>query len=327
MGTAAAIGRKSIQVANGAVNAAVLVVILLLLAFSGYSLWDSNQVFSLASSVQYEKYEPTAENKGITFSELQEINPDVFAWLNVYGTHINYPVVQGEDNKKYVNRDAMGGYSIAGALFLDTHCSPDFSDSHSIIYGHHMEKQAMFGEIGLFAEKRYFDDRRYGTLHYEGKAHSLEFFAFIQTTAYNYELYQTGITNKAEQEYYLDALLRQAQHVRAETSVTAEDRIVLLSTCSESSTNGRSILAAKITDEPPHGDPFETKKTDIQHPVIDSITNLWTGVPVWGRVVIAVLLLLILLALILTYTKRRSKKKKSRILSKNLAKEFSLYEE
>jgi len=326
MGTAAAIGRKSIQVANGAVNAAVLIVILLLLAFSGYSLWDSNQVFSLASAVQYEKYKPTAENKGISFSELQEINPDVSAWLNVYGTHINYPVVQGEDNKKYVNRDALGRYSIAGALFLDAHCSPDFSDSHSIIYGHHMEKNAMFGEIGLFAEKRYFDDRRYGTLHYEGRTHGLEFFAFIQTTAFDYELYQTDITVKAEQKDYLDMLLRQAQHVRMETSVTAEDRIVLLSTCSESTTNGRSVLVAKITDEL-RGDPFELKTTDIQHPVIDSLTNFWTGIPVWGRVVTAVLLLLILLAVILTYTKRKSKKKKSRIQSKNPAKEFDLYEE
>ena len=325
MGTAAAIGKKSIQVANGAVNAAVLIVILLLLAFSGYSLWDSNQVFSLASAVQYEKYKPSVEDDGLSFGELQAINPDVFAWLNVYGTHIDYPVVQGDDNKKYVNVDAIGRYSIAGSLFLDAHNSPNFKDFSNIVYGHHMEKNAMFGEIGLFTEKRYFDARRYGTLYYEGRDHGLEFFAFIETTAFDYDLYQTNITGRANQQSHLDMLLRQAAHVRTETPVTAEDRIVLLSTCSESTTNGRSVLVAKITDEL-HGDPFESKKTDTSHPVIDSITNLWTGIPVWGWIAAAALLLL-LLAVILTLKKRKGKKRRGQISSKNPAKEFNCYEE
>jgi len=307
MGTAAAIGRKSIQIANVAVNAAILIVILLLLAFSCYSLWDSNQVFSLASAAQYEKYKPSTEDEGLSFGELQAINPDVFGWINVYGTHIDYPLVQGEDNKKYVNRDAEGKYSIAGSLFLDAHSSPNFSDSNSIIYGHHMEKRAMFGEIGLFMEKHYFDAHRYGTLYYEGREHGLEIFALIQTTAFDYELYQTNVTGKAKQRDYLDMLLRQAAHVRTETPVTAEDRIVLLSTCSDSTTNGRTVLAGKITDEL-HGDPFESKTTDT-HPVIDTLTNLWTRIPVWGWAAAAALLLILLAVILIRIIKKKKKRK------------------
>jgi len=305
MGTAAAIGRKSIQFANVAVNAAVLIVILLLLAFSCYSLWDSNQVFSLASAAQYEKYKPSEEDGGLSFSELQAINPDVFAWINVYGTHIDYPVVQGKDNKKYVNRDAQDKYSIAGSLFLDAHNSRDFSDSSSIIYGHHMEKRAMFGEIGLFTEKSFFDARRYGTLYYEGREHGLEIFAFIQTNAFDYELYRTNIAGKTEQRDYLDLLLRQAQHARADITVTAEDRFVLLSTCSDNTTNGRSVLVGRITDEI-HEDPFESKTTDA-HPVIDTLTNLWMRIPVWGWLAAAALLLALLAVILTRIIKKKQK--------------------
>jgi sortase B len=262
----------------------VLAAILLLLAAGCYAIWDSEQVYGAADSKQYEKYKPTAENEGKSFEELRAVNPEVLAWLTVYGTNIDYPVAQGADNMKYVNTNAEGKYSLSGAIFLDSANSRDFSDFNSILYGHHMEKQAMFGEIGLFSEKKYFDARRYGNLYCDGVDHGIEFFAFLHADAYDGQVFSAGIGEESARRDYLDMLLSAATLTR-ELTVTEADRIVLLSTCSAASTNGRDILLGRITDET-YADTFKAptdgaKKT--KPPAVDGAPGLWEASPRWAK--------------------------------------------
>jgi sortase B len=298
---------RAIRIANGTVNAAVLMVILLLLAIGCYSFWDANQVYNAADAVQYAKYKPTTEEGSISFEELRKLNPEVFSWITVYGTHIDYPVAQASDNMKYVNTDAYGNYSLTGAIFLDSGCSKDFSDFSSILYGHHMEKEAMFGEIGLFAKKSYFDERKYGALYYDGVEHGLEFFAFLHADAYDGAVFRTKVEGEARAEY-LAMLLDRAEHTR-EIGVTTDDRIVLLSTCTAGpETNGRDILVGRITDEV-FSDAFLTME-ETRTPggaLADRIVKIWELLPLlaWAAIGAALSALAIFGA-----RKRRAKKKK-----------------
>jgi len=228
------------------VNCIAFMIIASLIAYSGYALWDSKQLHRSADKSNYAVYKPTAENQGKSFGELQALNAEVFAWLCVYGTNIDYPVAQGSTNMKYVNTNAEGRYSLSGSLFLDYHNSKDFSDFNSIIYGHHMAKKVMFGEIGDFFDRSMFDSHMYGSLYFDGKDHGIEFFAFIRTDAYDSVIFTPNV-EEGQREKYLDGLLAKAVHVR-ETGVSRDDRLVLLSTCSSSSTNGRDILVGKVTD-------------------------------------------------------------------------------
>ncbi|MCL2299178.1 MAG: class B sortase, partial [Firmicutes bacterium] len=155
----AAVKLKAIRWTDEALNLFVLLVILLLLAFGCYAMWDSKQVYQAAEAARYEIYKPTTEKGALSFKELQALNPEVFAWLTVYGTHIDYPVTQGTDNMKYINTNAQGQYSLSGSIFLDSGCARDFSCFPCILYGHHMERDTMFGEIGKFADESYFDAR------------------------------------------------------------------------------------------------------------------------------------------------------------------------
>jgi len=253
------IGGKVIGSVNNIVNITVLTVIVLLLAFAGYALWDTNQIFKAADKSHYAVYKPTAEDGGKSFKELQAINPDIIAWLSVYGTNIDYPVTQGRDNMKYINTNAEGCYSLSGAIFLDTSNSRDFSDFNSILYGHHMEKKMMFGEIGNFLDKKMFDSRRYGNLYFDGEDHGIEFFAFVHTDAYDGTIFSPNVKEEKRQAY-LDDLLAKAMYKR-DIGVTVEDNIIMLSTCSSGSTNGRDILIGKINDEP-YEDTFIKGKTN-----------------------------------------------------------------
>ena len=244
---AEAMGRKTIKATNSIINFILFMIILALTSFAGYALWDSNQLYQGADKANYSVYKPTEEDGGKSFAELQIINPEVFAWLTVYGTNIDYPVTQGTDNMKYVNTNAEGQYSLSGAIFLDYTNSKDFSDFNSIIYGHHMAKKVMFGEIGDFADKSKFDSHRYGNLYYDGTDYGIEFFAYLHADAYDYSVFTANVRDDMRQTY-LDGIIDKSMHTR-DIGVTINDRIILLSTCSSESTNGRDLLIGRITDE------------------------------------------------------------------------------
>ena len=239
------IGRKSIKFINYTVNITVLLIIMLLITFAGYALWDSNHIHQAADKSHYAIYKPSAKNEGKSFKELQALNEEVIAWLSVYGTSIDYPVTQGPDNMKYVDTNAEGRYSLTGSIFLDSNNSRDFSDYNNILHGHHMAKKVMFGEIGSLSDKKKFEAHRYGSLYFGEKDHGIEFFAFLHADAYDISVYTPGIKEQDRQEY-LDNLLGEALHTR-DVGVTIDDKLILLSTCSSSSTNGRDILIGRIT--------------------------------------------------------------------------------
>jgi len=296
--------KKVVKGINSVINTTVLIMIAAALAFAGYALWDSKQLYQAAGKSQYEIYKPRAADEGKSFQELQALNAEVFAWLSVYGTNIDYPVTQGADNMKYVNTNAEGLYCLSGAIFLDCDASPDFSDFNSIFFGHHMDKRAMFGEIGSFAEKDMFDTRRYGNLYFDGKDHGIEFFAFVRADAYDNTVFTANVKGEARQAY-LDNLLSKAVYKR-DIGITTQDHIVLLATCSAASTNGRDILVGRVTD------------TLYENTFTDSETNnagKLLGTLRWGenspRWLPALILSLLLAALIIVLCVTRKRRKRS----------------
>lgn len=74
-------------------------------------------------------------------------NKDVIGYLYYPIANISYPIVQGSDNTTYLTTNVYGKYSINGSIFLDHLNASDFSDSASILYGHHMRDGSMFGNL------------------------------------------------------------------------------------------------------------------------------------------------------------------------------------
>ena len=112
------------------VSALAGLLMLALLAFGGFALWQDAALrrgaFVGAELLQYKPAAPAADNP--TLAGLQTVNPDVCGWLTVDGTGIDYPVVQGATNMDYVNRDVYGDFSLSGAIFLDSRCAAALTD-------------------------------------------------------------------------------------------------------------------------------------------------------------------------------------------------------
>ena len=247
-------GKGIVREAVGATKALLdrmLVALLCLpLAMGCYALWDSHMVYERAGVEQWRPYKPT-ESQPLSFWELQRINPEVCAWLSVYGTKIDYPVCQTEPGKedKYLTTNAKGEYSLSGALFVDGANASDFSDFATIVYGHHMENEVMFGSITNFAQREFFDEHRYGNLFVNDADCGLEFFCYLDADAYDTSIYRHVFVGEGEREAYLALLRERARNWREGVEVGANDRIVLLSTCTTGYTNAREILVGKICNE------------------------------------------------------------------------------
>ncbi len=226
-------------------NLALILVLLVILFYAGYALWDSYSVLNKAGvSSEVMHFKPDVSNPSL--SELQAINAEVCAWLTVDDTNIDYPVLRADDNTKYLNQDIYGDYSLGGSIFLDYRCSKDFSDQYSLIYGHHMAGGMMFGDLEKFADKTYFDEHQTGWLYLPGKTYQLEMIAFLEVDAYTSPLFNLPL--EADGWNALAKHIQQDATFRRGADLTDRDRIVALSTCAEGTTNGRMILVARMTE-------------------------------------------------------------------------------
>lgn len=84
------------------------------------------------------------------YAPFYSINQDFVGWLAIMGTNINYPVVQGEDNEKYLYEDFYGNYSKNGTIFADANNrfgADENMSGNTILYGHNLRSNNFFTEV------------------------------------------------------------------------------------------------------------------------------------------------------------------------------------
>ena len=238
---------KCARIGNRIINCLVALLILLMLLYGGYSLWDTAMAFrgAFASNelLQFKPAESAEDNLSLT--QLQAINPDVRGWITVDDTHIDYPVVQGETDMDYVNQDVYGEFSLSGSIFLDNDNSPDFSDSYNLLYGHHMENGAMFGDLAQFLNEDYFEAHQTGTLYALSATWRITVFACIETDAFDEVVFTPAAQANGDVGPLLEHIQEKAVQYR-DIGVTSKDSIIGLSTCAQAATNGRVILYGRL---------------------------------------------------------------------------------
>lgn len=174
----------------------------------------------------------------IDFAVLQDASPDIIAWIYSEGTPISYPVVRSADNQDYLRRLPDGSYSSGGSIFLDCRCAADFSEAVSIIYGHNMKNDTMFGTLPAYREQAYYDAHPCLWLFTPEQTFRLDVLAGMETGAAS-EIYSLDAAALAEITAHSDF---QSQH-EPET----DDRLLLLSTCSYTFENARYVLLCRLT--------------------------------------------------------------------------------
>ena len=241
--------RRVLRLLNSLVSLALVIVLFLFGAYAVYALWDNNQVYQAAEDVQMElkKLKPSADGEdGPTFEELLKINPDVCAWITMDGTKIDYPVLQGENNLSYINKDVYGRFALAGSIFLDCRNQKDFSDPYNLLYGHHMSESHMFGDLDLYEKETFFRKNTTGTLLLPGKVYDLKVLAFIRVTASEEEIFNLDVfRNDSAGVARFTQQKAQLKNEELET-IGPDDQLLALSTCSSDFTDARVIVLTKM---------------------------------------------------------------------------------
>lgn len=246
-------GRDFMKLLNKTASAAHTVLMLLaagagvlMLAFGVYVLYDirytGQNAYISQDLLQYRPKQPADEGGAETFAELHEINPDVIGWLEMFDTHINYPVVQGCDDLEYLNKDIYGDPSVSGSIYLSADNSGDLSDPYNLIYGHHIESGAMFGDIKNFLDADYFSSHKEGLLQTETGTYLLKAVACVCTDAYDSLIYNTSKNAVSAFQTLRDYLAENAVQYSEFTADLHDETMVGLSTCTDAVTNGRIVL-------------------------------------------------------------------------------------
>jgi SrtB family sortase len=83
------------------------------------------------------------------------INPDYRGWIQIEGSQIDYPIVQGNDNKKYLGTTFSGKENPSGAIFLDSNYVKEDLTRLAILYGHNMQDGSMFADLKQYLNEDY----------------------------------------------------------------------------------------------------------------------------------------------------------------------------
>lgn len=251
--------RWILKAANSLVNLIVILCLSVAGIYAAYALWDNNRIYSAANDVQADmiKLKPAVVEKesGADFSELLKVNSDVCAWVSVDNTAIDYPVLQGDTNLSYINTDVYGNFALAGSIFLDSRNNRDFSDTCSLLYGHHMENSKMFGDLDLFKEESFFFENGTGMLILPDRICKFEIFAAILTGASEDAVFEPTYWNEGNLDELVSYVKKSAMYMREdklEQLTEKEDvKILLLSTCSTEFTDARMIVLAMMEPDSP----------------------------------------------------------------------------
>jgi sortase B len=241
-----------IRVADRLLNGMIAIFLIVALLYGGFGLWDTWMIYKNAGvNSDILKYRPTGsadeDAPNPTLSDLQKINPDVIAWLTVDDTRIDYPLVQGETNLDYINTAVDGTFSLTGSIFLDYRNADDFSDFYSLVYGHHIDGNLMFGEIPEFLEQEFFEEHTTGTLFLPECTRRIQWFACMETDAYDVKLFHpTNYEDEESRNELLDYIREESEQYR-DIGVTDSDQIIALSTCESASTDGRILLIGRLS--------------------------------------------------------------------------------
>lgn len=314
--------KKIVLSLHSIIDFIIVTVLVFLLIFVTWAKWDSDQLYTAADPIQYLQYKPSPPYM-LSFEELQKINPDVIGWLTVYGTKIDYPLVQSKkSNDEYLDKNPIGEHEASGSIFMDMRCDPNFADFNTIIYGHHMEKNKMFGGIDEFANEDYFNEHEYGNIVFNAQNHGIHIIAICRVDAYDNKLYDTGITSEEKKFQYIDHIYDTAVFIRGvdvktqkrlpsterKQPITPSDKLVILSTCSEEFTNGRLVLVCKMLDHSVEN-PFPDETTNRNTSGIDTDGIIYRigklSLQQWAIILIALIILILILYILETLRYRK----------------------
>lgn len=174
-------------------------------------------------------------------------NPETVSWIQVNGTKVNYPVVQHIDNDFYLNHDFYQRKTANGWIFGDYRNNFENFNNNTIIYGHNLINNTMFGTIPDLLNKKWFSNKNnhYIKLSTKNTNSIWQIFSVYKiepTTDY----LQAKFNSTTVYQEFLNKIKSRSIH-SFNIDLNYTDKIITLSTCDDIGTK-RVVVHAKLTN-------------------------------------------------------------------------------
>lgn len=184
------------------------------------------------------------ENKTqINWQELKNINKDIIGWIRIKDTHIDYPVLQDNNNLMYLKHSFNKNYNKNGSIF--TLNSEPFCDNITILYGHNTRSGLMFTDLEKYMNTDFYNEHTNFEIYTENQNYTAEVFSIYSTGVKTEENNIKSLNFANEVEYY------KKMSVHRVYNIGKIEKIVKLSTCSylnnhSTPTNQRYYIVASL---------------------------------------------------------------------------------
>ena len=181
-------------------------------------------------------------------ASLAQINPDIYGWISIEGTTIDYPLVQGEDNDYYLNHAYTGEFLPNGSIFVDyRNYEQIIRNFNTVLYGHNITSGAMFHDVEKFIKDSTYEEYFYHVtinVYTNDGIFIYEPFS-VYKTRQDYNYFRTGFRTTDEFVAFCEEVKANSKHEK-EMTFSANDRILTLSTCTNINNAERYALHAKL---------------------------------------------------------------------------------
>ena len=230
---------KIISLIDRIVSQAIVILFAFVLCVCIYVIYDSIRIHNETKIIANASnlIQSTPDETRIT--ELKKTNSEIVAWISLDNTAVDYPITQTSNNQFYLTHDYKKDYSIAGNIFVD-YRSNLLTDDYSVIYGHNMNGESMFGELNKYEDKNYFDAHASGKIYLEdGSLHNLSILDFAIAASDNEYLYEIEKNARGANESIINYISPISVNKRAADEYP--NTLILLSTCYKHSSQ-RAVL-------------------------------------------------------------------------------------
>ena len=252
-------GRRKKKGGSNIVSNIILVIAIVVFAVSAYKLYGIFSEYNKGDKeyqkiqdlvINTEKKEDTKEETfSVDFEKLLEMNSDVVGWIRFdEPSEINYPVVQGRDNEKYLKRTFEANTNKLGTLFVDVNNPGDFSGRNTFIYGHNMKNGSMFAQLLKYKDDSFYKEHPYFYIYTpDGKVRTYEIFSagVVKDTSDSYIM---DYADDAAFQTYIDYIKQQSAYPTS-AEVTTASKIVSLSTCTNVRDDERFLVHGVMIKE------------------------------------------------------------------------------
>ena len=210
-----------------------------------------SQPVSQQSSQQSSEGNTVLADNPVNLSELSAQNPDIYSWICIPNTNVNYPVAQSaEDDNFYLDHDIYKGYSFPGTIYSQSCNKRDYTDRVTVLYGHNMLDGSMFATLHYFSDPQFFEENKYIYIYTKDRKLTYEVVsAYIYDDRHIMNSFNF-LDDKVYAEWQQEALNPRSvsSNVRKDITLTKDDKMIVLSTCLNGGGDGRYLVQGVLVN-------------------------------------------------------------------------------